>query len=91
MRTLFLLPAQLLPISRHIAPRIHNSTHFPPSPTPHLQQPTRIFSAKMASESTSSQLTHNITLPAQLDQPLTVVAAAGVSDSDFRYSIHLIL
>ncbi|KAK6158100.1 hypothetical protein DH2020_005414 [Rehmannia glutinosa] len=39
----------------------------------------------MASESTSSQLTHTITLPSQLGQPVTVVAAAGVSDSDFRH------
>ncbi|KAL6556812.1 Nudix hydrolase 14, chloroplastic [Orobanche hederae] len=38
----------------------------------------------MTSVSASSQLTHTISLPGQLDQPITVVAAAGVSDSDFR-------
>lgn len=33
-------------------------------------------------ESASSHLT--IALPTQLDQPVTIVAAAGVCDSDFR-------
>ncbi|KAI3468836.1 hypothetical protein Pfo_025499 [Paulownia fortunei] len=89
MRTLFLLPAQLLPISRRIlrikiSNPLTNWTHFPSIPSRHLHKTTRIFSAKMTSESASSQLTHTITLPGQLDQPVTVVAAAGVSDSDFR-------
>ncbi|KAL1547536.1 Nudix hydrolase 14, chloroplastic [Salvia divinorum] len=38
----------------------------------------------MTTESSASELTHAITLTAQLDQTVTVVAAAGVSDSDFR-------
>lgn len=90
MRTLFLLPAQLLPISTRIFfpikifnPLLTDSTHF--------HKPTRILSLKMTTESTPSQLTHAITLPAQLDQPVTVVAAAGVSESNFRHVFHLIL
>ncbi|KAL6556332.1 hypothetical protein OROGR_005620 [Orobanche gracilis] len=38
----------------------------------------------MTSVSATSQLTHTISLPGQLAQPITVVAAAGVSDFDFR-------
>ncbi|XP_051139960.1 nudix hydrolase 14, chloroplastic isoform X1 [Andrographis paniculata] len=39
----------------------------------------------------STQLSHEITLPGQLGHPVTVVAAAGVSDSDFRNAIESFL
>ncbi|PIN10675.1 Nucleoside diphosphate-sugar hydrolase of the MutT (NUDIX) family [Handroanthus impetiginosus] len=92
MRTLFLVPAQLLPITRSIldikiASHPTNWTHFPSVPIRYFHKSTRIFSQKMASEPTSSQLTHTITLPAQLGQPVIILAAAGVSDSDFRHAI----
>ncbi|GFP81840.1 nudix hydrolase 14 chloroplastic [Phtheirospermum japonicum] len=45
----------------------------------------------MTSESASPQLTHTVNLPGQLGEPVTIAAAAGVSDSDFRHAIHLIL
>ena len=45
----------------------------------------------MTTDSTASELTHAITLTAQLDHTVTVVAAAGVSDSDFRHIFTLIL
>ncbi|GMP82830.1 hypothetical protein CsSME_00036969 [Camellia sinensis var. sinensis] len=38
----------------------------------------------MSAESSSSQLTHVIHLPIQRSQPVQVVAAPGVSTSDFR-------
>ncbi|XP_012835522.1 PREDICTED: nudix hydrolase 14, chloroplastic [Erythranthe guttata] len=88
--------AFFLPISRHIV-RIENPnpltnpTHFSSTATRRLHKANRIFSEKMATESTSSQLTHTINLPGQLGQPLTVVAAAGVSDSDFRNAIECTL
>ncbi|KAJ9556084.1 hypothetical protein OSB04_010698 [Centaurea solstitialis] len=49
---------------------------------------SRRISAKMATESSSSlQITHTIKLPAQPNDSVTVVAAPGVSDSDFRNAI----
>ncbi|KAG2276096.1 hypothetical protein Bca52824_058651 [Brassica carinata] len=39
---------------------------------------------KMSSSSSSSSLTHSITLPSQPTEPVNVAAAAGVSSSDFR-------
>ncbi|CAN4127472.1 unnamed protein product [Withania somnifera] len=47
---------------------------------------TRIFSLKM-STTPPSQITHIINLPTQLDQPVSVVAAPGVSDAHFRNAI----
>ncbi|XP_071700343.1 nudix hydrolase 14, chloroplastic-like [Rutidosis leptorrhynchoides] len=43
----------------------------------------------MSTDSSSFQLTHTITLPTQRSQPVTVVAAPGVSDPDFRQLISL--
>ncbi|KAJ6703673.1 UDP/ADP-SUGAR PYROPHOSPHATASE [Salix viminalis] len=40
----------------------------------------------MSSES-SQPLTHSLTLPTQLDQPIQIIAAPGVSDSQFRTAI----
>ncbi|RID45563.1 hypothetical protein BRARA_I02286 [Brassica rapa] len=42
---------------------------------------------KMSSSSSSSSLTHSITLPSQPTEPVNVAAAAGVSSSDFRNAI----
>ena len=40
---------------------------------------------KMSTETeSSSPLTHSITLPAQLAEPVQIVAAPGISDSQFR-------
>ena len=39
----------------------------------------RLFSAKM-----SQQLTHTLKLPSQPSEPVSVIAAPGISDSDFR-------
>ncbi|XP_027182625.1 nudix hydrolase 14, chloroplastic [Coffea eugenioides] len=49
----------------------------------------RTYSTKMSTESPSSsrQFTHIINLPRQLGQPVDVVAAPGVSNSDFRNAI----
>lgn len=41
----------------------------------------------MSTESSSSHLTHTISLPSQPAEPVRVVAAPGVSDSDFRNAI----
>ncbi|KAH6755766.1 nudix hydrolase-like protein 14 [Perilla frutescens var. hirtella] len=79
MRTLFLLPAL-----KFFNPLLTDSTHFR---TRHFHKTTRVLSLKMTTESTPSALTHAIALPGQLDQPVTVVAAAGVSESDFRNAI----
>ncbi|XP_057812226.1 nudix hydrolase 14, chloroplastic isoform X2 [Salvia miltiorrhiza] len=91
MRALSLLPAQLvLTVSRRVLSTkgfntsLTESTRFPTRP---LHRATRIRALKMTTESTSPELTHAITLPAQLDQCVTVVAAAGVSESDFRNAI----
>nr|XP_043606746.1 nudix hydrolase 14, chloroplastic [Erigeron canadensis] len=48
-----------------------------------------ISCAKMMSSSSPSvaQLSHTINLPSQLTQPVTVVAAPGLSDSEFRTAI----
>lgn len=40
----------------------------------------------MSSES-SQPLTHSLTLPTQLGQPIKIIAAPGVSDSQFRTAI----
>lgn len=40
----------------------------------------------MSSES-SQPLTHSLTLPTQLGQPIQIIAAPGVSDSQFRTAI----
>ncbi|CAL5442261.1 unnamed protein product [Camellia sinensis] len=53
-----------------------------------IHRPTlRTISTKMSAESSSSQLTHTIHLPIQLSQPVQIVAAPGVSSSDFRNAI----
>ncbi|KAL8543847.1 hypothetical protein ACS0TY_004415 [Phlomoides rotata] len=77
---------QLLPVYRRILP-IKFFVNPLTTPTRRLHKATQIIALKMTSESTATQLTHTITLPGQLDQPLTVVAAAGVSDTDFRNAI----
>ena len=40
----------------------------------------RLFSAKMSQQ----QLTHTLKLPSQPNEPVSVIAAPGLSDSDFR-------
>ncbi|XP_034676140.1 nudix hydrolase 14, chloroplastic [Vitis riparia] len=50
-----------------------------------LQNHRRIFCPKMSSD--SSSLTHFITLPNQLADPVTVDAAPGISASEFRKAI----
>ncbi|XP_075505825.1 LOW QUALITY PROTEIN: nudix hydrolase 14, chloroplastic [Primulina tabacum] len=84
---MFLLPSKPFTVSRSIK-FLNSIANFPTSsslPTRNLHR-TRPFCAKMAeTESASSHLTIN--LPTQLDQPVTIVAAAGVCDSDFRNAI----
>ncbi|KAK9277733.1 hypothetical protein L1049_007280 [Liquidambar formosana] len=46
---------------------------------------SRAICSKMSPE--SSPLTHTITLPVQLGEPVQIVAAPGVSDSEFRSAI----
>lgn len=41
----------------------------------------------MPTESSPSPLTHSITIPSQLSQPVHVVAAPGLSESDFRCAV----
>ncbi|KAJ0555579.1 putative ADP-sugar diphosphatase [Helianthus annuus] len=48
---------------------------------------SRRFSAQMSTASSPFQITHSITLPTQPTEPVTVVAAPGVSDADFRNAI----
>lgn len=48
----------------------------------------RTFSAKM-STNPPSQLTHTINLPAQLNQPVSIIAAPGVSNAQFRQVLSL--
>lgn len=43
----------------------------------------RRLNVKMSTS--SSPLAHSVTLPAQPDQPVEIVAAPGVSDSDLRH------
>ncbi|KAL3818145.1 hypothetical protein ACJIZ3_004050 [Penstemon smallii] len=75
---------QLLPVSKLCA-----------SNFPFLRSsPSRIFSPKtrkLTIMASSFQLSDTITLPSQLGQPITVVAAPGVSNSDFRNAIDSLL
>ncbi|KAL4592843.1 hypothetical protein LXL04_005849 [Taraxacum kok-saghyz] len=48
---------------------------------------SRGISAKMPTDSSSLQIKHTIKLPTQPNDPVTVIAAPGVSDSDFRLAI----
>ncbi|XP_011081073.1 nudix hydrolase 14, chloroplastic [Sesamum indicum] len=93
MRALFLLPTAFLPISRRIkiSSPLTNLSHFSSTSTRRLHRTNPIFCARMASESTFPVLTHTITIPSQLSQPVAIVAAAGVSDSDFRRDFLFIL
>ncbi|PNT45097.1 hypothetical protein POPTR_003G118300v4 [Populus trichocarpa] len=50
------------------------------------RKPRRPFCFNMSSES-SQPLTHSLTLPTQLGQPIKIIAAPGVSDSQFRTAI----
>ncbi|CAA0842271.1 Nudix hydrolase 14- chloroplastic [Striga hermonthica] len=75
-------------VSSKISNPLQNPTHFSSARATHFRGTILAFSAKMASGSPSSQLTHTIDdLPGQLGQPVTVVAAGGVSDFDFRNAI----
>lgn len=48
---------------------------------------SRRISAKMSTGSSSFQITHTLNLPSQPTDPVTVVAAPGVSESEFRLAI----
>ncbi|XP_065858084.1 nudix hydrolase 14, chloroplastic isoform X2 [Euphorbia lathyris] len=50
------------------------------------RQATRPFCLKMSAES-PQPLTHSLVLPSQPGQPVQIVAAPGVSDTDFRRAI----
>ncbi|MFS7954518.1 hypothetical protein Hanom_Chr07g00631421 [Helianthus anomalus] len=45
----------------------------------------------MSTASSPFQITHTITLPTQPTEPVTVVAAFGVSDADFRLVLLLLI
>ncbi|KAB5564427.1 hypothetical protein DKX38_004481 [Salix brachista] len=51
-----------------------------------IRKKRRPFCSNMSSGS-SQPLTHSLTLPTQLDQPIQIIAAPGVSDSQFRTAI----
>ncbi|GER44196.1 nudix hydrolase homolog 14 [Striga asiatica] len=93
MSALFLLSAPVFPLSRRILSSkisnpLQNPTHFSSARATYFRRTIPAFLVKMASGSASSQLTHTIDdLPDQLGQPVTVVAACGISDSDFRNAI----
>lgn len=70
-------PLPTLPILLH--------THSHSGSTRILRLRTHSTNMLTESPSNSRQLTHIINLPSQLGQPVDVVAAPGVSDSDFRY------
>lgn len=78
----------LLPISR-LSPRLKFTNRLTKSPLGSIIPigTIRASSTKMATE--SSTLTHTIHLPRQPDQPVAIVAAAGVSGSDFRCAVDL--
>ncbi|XAR70375.1 ADP-sugar diphosphatase [Bertholletia excelsa] len=52
-----------------------------------LHRRRRTICARMLGESSWSQLTHVISLPGQPAEPVQILAAPGVSDSDFRNAI----
>ncbi|XP_019239951.1 PREDICTED: nudix hydrolase 14, chloroplastic isoform X1 [Nicotiana attenuata] len=74
------VPRYGLPFLKPLYKFPFSSSTFSPNKT------CTLFSAKM-STTPPSQLTHIINLPAQLDQPVSVVAAPGVSDTQFRNAI----
>nr|KJB37566.1 hypothetical protein B456_006G210900 [Gossypium raimondii] len=69
----FALPKRLV-VSFPLAQLLHR--HTPPKP----------FCSRM-SATPSTSLTHTISLPTQLGQPVQVLAASGLSDSEFRAAI----
>ncbi|XP_061982402.1 nudix hydrolase 14, chloroplastic isoform X2 [Populus nigra] len=73
--SLLSVPKRLL-LGSSLAVSIHNQTRK-------LRRP---FCFNMSSES-SQPLTHSLTLPTQLGQPIQIIAAPGVSDSQFRTAI----
>lgn len=50
-----------------------------------IQTQRRVICSKMSSD--SSFLSHSITLPCQLGEPVQIVAAPGITDSEFRTAI----
>ncbi|CDP09848.1 unnamed protein product [Coffea canephora] len=85
---------QRLPFHISLSPRHFKKFTLPTVPIlrhthSHSKRIRRTYSMKTSTESPSSsrQLTHIINLPRQLGQPVDVVAAPGVSDSDFRNAI----
>ncbi|XP_031125155.1 nudix hydrolase 14, chloroplastic isoform X1 [Ipomoea triloba] len=57
------------------------------APTLLIHRTARNFSVKMATESPTRSLIHTLNLPSQLDQPVSVVAAPGLSDTQFKNAI----
>ncbi|KAF5794474.1 hypothetical protein HanXRQr2_Chr08g0328491 [Helianthus annuus] len=51
---------------------------------PPIQNLSRRFSPQMSTATSPFQITHIITLTTQPTEPVTVVAAPGVFDADFR-------
>ncbi|KAK9079695.1 hypothetical protein SSX86_001368 [Deinandra increscens subsp. villosa] len=52
-----------------------------------IQNLSRRISAKMSTASSPFEIAHTIKLPSQPTEPVTVVAAPGLSDADFRNAI----
>ena len=63
--------------------KLNKFASFSPPILPQTRRGIRSICTKMATES-SSHPTHTINLPSQLGQPVPIVAAPGVSDSEFR-------
>ncbi|XVE64952.1 hypothetical protein DITRI_Ditri07aG0142700 [Diplodiscus trichospermus] len=57
------------------------------TPLLHRHTRTKPFCGKMSAATSSTSLTHSISLPNQLGQPVQIVAAPGLSDSEFRSGI----
>ncbi|GMI96214.1 ARABIDOPSIS THALIANA NUDIX HYDROLASE HOMOLOG 14, nudix hydrolase homolog 14 [Hibiscus trionum] len=75
----------LMPISAFNLPKRH-VVSFSLAQLLHRRSTPIPFCSRMSATSSTS-LTHSISLPSQLGQPVQIVAAPGLSDSEFRVAI----
>ncbi|KAH7549520.1 hypothetical protein JRO89_XS13G0044000 [Xanthoceras sorbifolium] len=75
-----------LPKRLHVSPS-HNLFHYHSTRTRRTATTTRPFCSKMSFDSSPSSLTHSITLPIQLSQPVHVLGAPGLTEIEFRNAI----
>ncbi|KAE8698141.1 Nudix hydrolase 14 [Hibiscus syriacus] len=74
-----------MPISAFVFPK-RRVVLFSLAQLLHRRTTTRAFCSRMSSTSSTS-LTHSISLPSQQGQPVQIVAAPGLSGSEFRVAI----